>query len=66
MVIPLMEEMTTEETIPSEIKDVLDSYADISQKAYHKHYHPVETSITKLNSSPGQTPSEECIPDGSP
>ena len=29
MAIPLMEEMTTEETIPSEIKDVPDSYVDI-------------------------------------
>ena len=29
MTIPLMEEMTTEKTIPSEIKNVLDSYADI-------------------------------------
>ena len=29
MAIPLMEEMITEETVPSEIKDVLDSYADI-------------------------------------
>ena len=29
MVIPLMEEVTTEETIPSEIKNVLDSYANI-------------------------------------
>ena len=29
MAIPLMEEVTTEETIPTEIKDVLDSYADI-------------------------------------
>ena len=29
MAIPLMEEVTTEETIPSEIKEVLDSYADI-------------------------------------
>ena len=29
MAIPLMEEVTTEETIPSEIKEVLDNYADI-------------------------------------
>ena len=29
MAIPLMEEVTTEETIPSEIKDILNSYADI-------------------------------------
>ena len=29
MTIPLMEEMATEKTVPSEIKDVLDSYADI-------------------------------------
>ena len=29
MAIPLMEEVTTEKTIPSEIKDVLDSYADV-------------------------------------
>ena len=29
MAIPLMEEVTTEETIPSEIKEVLNSYADI-------------------------------------
>ena len=61
MAIPLMEEMTTngtttEETIPNEIKDVLDSYADIMQRAYHKHYHPIEALITKLNSSPGLNP----------
>ena len=29
MAIPLMEDVTTKETIPSEIKDVLDNYADI-------------------------------------
>ena len=29
MAIPLMEEVTTEETIPNKIKEVLNSYADI-------------------------------------
>ena len=33
MAIPLMEEVTTEDTIPSEIKDVLDSYADIMSES---------------------------------
>ena len=56
MAIPLMEEVTTEENIPSEIKEVLNSYADIMPRAYHKHYHPVEALITKLNSSPGLKP----------
>ena len=33
MAIPLMEEVTTEETIPDEIKEVLNSYVDIMPKS---------------------------------
>ena len=53
MAIPLMEEVTTEETVPVEIKEVLNSYADIMQRAYPKHYHLVEALTIKSNSSPG-------------
>ena len=51
MAIPLIEDVTTEETIPSEIKDVLDNYAGIMPESLYKHYHLVEASITKLNFS---------------
>ena len=33
MAIPQMEDMTTDETIPSEIKDILASYADITPES---------------------------------
>ena len=57
MAMPQMEDVTADETIQSEIKDVLASYADIMPKLlHHKHYHLIESSITKLNSSPGSNP----------
>ena len=52
-----MEEMTTEETIPSEIKDVLDSYADIMAESLPQTLPPRRGNDHKIELLPGVEPS---------
>ena len=67
MAIPLMEEMTTEETIPIEIKDVLDSYVDIMPESLPQTLPSRRDIDHKIELLSGvKTPSDERIPDSSP
>ena len=67
MAIPLTEEVTTEETIPSEIKDVQDSYANIMPESLPQTLPPRRGIDHDIELLPRvKTPSEERISDGSP
>ena len=56
MAIPLMEEVTTEETIPDEIKEVLNSYADIMLESLPQTLTPRRGIDHKIELLPGVKP----------
>ena len=56
MAIPLMERVTTEETIPSEIKEILDSYADIMPKSLPQTLSPRRGINHEIEILPGVKP----------
>ena len=56
MAIPLMEEVTTKEPIPSKIKDVLDSYADIMPESLPQTLPPCQGIDHEIELLPGVNP----------
>ena len=56
MAIPLMEEATTEETVPNEIKKVLNSYADIMPKSLPQTLPPRRGLDHEIELLPGVKP----------
>ena len=56
MAIPLMEEMTTKGTVPSKIKEVLDSYADIMPESLPQTLPPRRGIDHKIELLPGVKP----------
>ena len=51
-----MEEITTKETVPSEIKDVLDSYADIMPESLPQTLPPLRGINHEIELLPGIKP----------